>query len=141
MKALILLLTILLVPFLLRAQIVHIPDANFKAALVGNSGINTNGDDEIQVSEAEAYDGTIDVDDQGIADMTGLEAFVNLTRLECSYNQLTNLDVSANTLLERLDCVGNQLTSLDVSANTALTTLTVLFQPTDRPGCKCQYGA
>jgi hypothetical protein len=62
MKALILLLTILLVPFLLRAQIVHIPDANFKAALVGNSSINTNGDDEIQVSEAEAYDGTIDVD-------------------------------------------------------------------------------
>jgi Leucine-rich repeat (LRR) protein len=123
MKALILLLTILLVPFLLRAQIVHIPDANFKAALVGNSSINTNGDDEIQVSEAEAYDGTIDVDDQGIADMTGLEAFVNLTRLECSYNQLTNLDVSANTLLERLDCVGNQLTSLDVSANAALTTL------------------
>jgi hypothetical protein len=56
-----------------------IPDANFKAALVGNSSINTNGDDEIQVGEAEAYDGTIDVDDQGIADMTGLEAFVNLT--------------------------------------------------------------
>jgi hypothetical protein len=54
---------------------VFIPDANFKAALVGNSSINTNGDDEIQVSEAEAYDGTIDVDDQGIADMTGLEAF------------------------------------------------------------------
>jgi Leucine-rich repeat (LRR) protein len=90
---------------------------------VSNGEINTNGDDEIQVSEAEAYDGTIDVDDQGIADMTGLEAFVNLTRLECSYNQLTNLDVSANTLLERLDCVGNQLTSLDVSANAALTTL------------------
>jgi Leucine-rich repeat (LRR) protein len=102
---------------------VHIPDAIFKAALVGNGEINTNGDGEIQVSEAEAYDGTIDVDDQGIADMTGLEAFVNLTRLECSYNQLTNLDVSANTLLERLDCVGNQLTSLDVSANAALTTL------------------
>jgi hypothetical protein len=57
MKMLALLLTILLVPFLLRAQIVHIPDANFKAALVGNSSINTNGDDEIQVSEAEAYDG------------------------------------------------------------------------------------
>jgi Leucine-rich repeat (LRR) protein len=123
MRTLALLLTILLAPFLLRAQIVHIPDANFKATVVSNGEINTNGDDEIQVSEAEAYDGTIDVDDQGIADMTGLEAFVNLTRLECSYNQLTNLDVSANTLLERLDCVGNQLTSLDVSANAALTTL------------------
>jgi hypothetical protein len=61
MKTLALLLTILLVPFLLRAQIVHIPDANFKAALVGNGEINTNGDDEIQVSEAEAYSGSLDV--------------------------------------------------------------------------------
>jgi Leucine-rich repeat (LRR) protein len=124
--------------------------------------INTNGDDEIQVSEAEAYDGTIDVDNQGIADMTGLEAFVNLTRLECSYNQLTSLDVSANTALTDLgvlfqptdrpgckcqyrtnlpcDC-SNQLTSLDVSANTALTYLDCYSNQLTEPGCKCQYRA
>jgi Leucine-rich repeat (LRR) protein len=123
MKMLALLLTILLVPFLLRAQIVHIPDASFKAALVGNSSINTNGDDEIQVSEAEAYDGGIYVYNRGIADMTGLEAFVNLTRLDCYSNHLTSLDVSANTALSTLLCYSNQLTSLDVSSNTALTVL------------------
>ena len=33
-------------------QNVNIPDANFKAYLVGNTAINTNGDAEIQVSEA-----------------------------------------------------------------------------------------
>jgi hypothetical protein len=119
MKMLALLLTILLVPFLLKAQIVHIPDANFKAALVDNSSINTNGDDEVQVSEAEAYSGAIYVYNRRIADLTGLEAFVALTTLSCGSNRLTNLDVSANTKLNNLSCGENQLTSLDVGANTA----------------------
>ena len=44
-----------------QAQIVNIPDANFKAALVGNASINTNMDAEIQVSEAAAYTGAIQV--------------------------------------------------------------------------------
>jgi hypothetical protein len=36
---------------------VNIPDANFKAYLVGNKAININGDTEIQVSEASAFKG------------------------------------------------------------------------------------
>jgi hypothetical protein len=40
---------------------VYIPDAAFKAALVGNDLIDTNFDDEIQCSEASAFNGTIDV--------------------------------------------------------------------------------
>jgi Leucine-rich repeat (LRR) protein/PKD repeat protein len=123
MKTLALLLTILLVPFLLKAQIVHIPDANFKATLVANGEINTNGDDEIQVSEAEAYNGTIAEEDKDITDLTGLEAFVNLTGLDCGRNQVTSLNVSANTALESLRCDGNELTSLVIGANTALTYL------------------
>ena len=43
----------------LSAQIVHIPDANMKAALVADTFINSNGDDEIQVSEAEAITETL----------------------------------------------------------------------------------
>ena len=50
----------------------------------------------------------------------------NITRLDCSYNRLTSLDVSNNTNLIELDCSGNRLTSLDVSANTALTELNCL---------------
>jgi hypothetical protein len=41
------------------AQVVNIPDANFKAYLVGNYSINTNHDSEIQVSEAVAFTGSI----------------------------------------------------------------------------------
>ncbi len=123
------------------AQNVTIPDAKFKAALVGNSAINTNGDAEIQVTEAAAYTGAILVGSLGIADLTGIEAFTaidslnchvnNLTSVNisactalksfnCDYNGLTSLNVSSNKLLIGLNCTNNPLTSLDVSANTAL---------------------
>ena len=39
------------------AQVVNIPDANFKKALVRDTLINTNKDAEIQESEAVAYTG------------------------------------------------------------------------------------
>ena len=55
-----------------------------------------------------------------ISDMTGIEAFVNLTELNCRFNQLSSLDVSANTALEVLECGENQLTNLDVSTNAFL---------------------
>ena len=56
-----------------------IPDANFKAYLLGNSNINTNDDTEIQVSEASAYGGTISCNYDDISDLTGIEAFTALT--------------------------------------------------------------
>lgn len=107
----------------LNAQNVTIPDANFKAYLVGNAAINTNGDTEIQVSEATAYTGGFHCHYLGIADLTGIEAFPNLTFLLCDNNQITNLDLSQNTNLTELVCHHNQITSLDLSLNTALTIL------------------
>ena len=101
-------------------QNVYIPDVNFKACLVGNSDINTNGDAEIQVSEANVFNGTIDCTSLIIYDLTGVEAFTALTHLDCKNNQLTSLDVSQNTALTDLDCFDNQITILDVSQNTAL---------------------
>jgi hypothetical protein len=104
-------------------QNVNIPDANFKAYLVGNTSINTNGDTEIQVSEASAFTGEINCSGESISDLTGIEAFTALTQLRCTYNPLESLDVSSNTALTNLFCDGNQLTSLDVSSCTALTLL------------------
>jgi hypothetical protein len=123
---------------------VNIPDANLKAALLADTDVNTNQDAEIQCTEAEAYTGMLRLNHKQITDATGLEKFINitelnvrdnnltslnvsantsLTALSCNYNQLTSLDVSANTALEELWCDGNSLTSLDVSANTALVEL------------------
>jgi hypothetical protein len=101
-----------------------IPDANFKNALLADNSINTNSDGEIQCYEAASYTGQIQVDGLSIADLTGIEAFVNITSLNCSNNQLTSLDVTANTALQQLNFSQNQLTTLDLSQNVLLDYLT-----------------
>ena len=127
MKKLTFLTAILLaLPIIGFGQNVNIPDANFKAYLVNNTAINTNGDNQIQVSEASAFNGTIYCSSMNIYTLTGIEAFVSLTTLTCSENQLTSLDVSDNPVLTFLNCALNNLTSLDVSNCTALTTLLCL---------------
>jgi hypothetical protein len=137
------------------SQNVHIPDANFKNALVNftyadvNNNIfnlDANGDGEIQVSEASSFTGTLDISSQGIADLTGLEAFTAITELFCggtnlftvldlsanialrvvyceNSGKIENLDVTKNTALEELYCYGNNLDDLDITKNTVLTTL------------------
>ncbi|WCO01070.1 T9SS type A sorting domain-containing protein [Psychroserpens ponticola] len=103
---------------------VTIPDANFKAALVSSSAINTNGNSEIECSEATAYTGTIGLTNQSISDLTGIEAFTNITNLSCQNNLLTSVNLSQNIALTALNIAGNLLTSLDLSQNTGLTTFT-----------------
>lgn len=107
---------------------VNIPDANFKAALLANTAINTANDGEISFAEAAAYTENIQVSQLGIADLTGIEAFTAITVLYCHFNQLTTLDVSNNTALIQLSCGINPLTMLDVSVNTNLEFL--FFQET-----------
>ena len=99
---------------------VNIPDANFKAYLVGNTAINTNGDAEIQCGEATAFTGVINCSYLSISDLTGIEAFINITELYAQHNSITSLNVSTNTALERFACGDNSLTSLNVSGATAL---------------------
>ncbi len=105
-------------------EIVNIPDENFKAAaLVSDKAIDANGDGEISVKEARAYNSSLTLTNSGIADATGIEYFINLTLLDMGSNDLTAIDVSRNTALTALYLGQNQLTAIDVSNNTALTTL------------------
>jgi hypothetical protein len=132
----------------INAQIVNIPDANFKAKLLSAIPdnwvastetpvydvasqtltcssyhvIDTNGDGEIQVSEAQAIK-FLNVSASDISNLAEIEAFTNLVALSCAYNLLTALDVSQNTQLQFLGCSYNQLTALDVSQNTQLQNL------------------
>ncbi|WP_298764983.1 T9SS type A sorting domain-containing protein [uncultured Polaribacter sp.] len=109
-----------------QSNIVNIPDVNFKNYLLENSSINANNDNEIQVAEAEAFSGKIDVKGSGkleslrVKDLTGIEAFTSLTALDCEFNGLTNINVSQNIKLLDLHCSNNQISSLDVSKNTNL---------------------
>ena len=99
-------------------QNVYIPDANFKTCLL--AFVNTNGDEEVQLSEANEYDSGIDCSQLNISDLTGIEAFTSLKYLDVKLNQLTSIDISQNTALERINIEYNQITSIDVSQNTYL---------------------
>ncbi|WP_162127788.1 T9SS type A sorting domain-containing protein [Flavobacterium phycosphaerae] len=125
------------------AQIVTIPDANFKAKLLSatttnavasgqipyNSGgfpsvtvtskIDTNNDGEIQVSEA-ALIRYLNVDSSNITSLEGISSFTNLQSLSLKDNQVSSLDVSALTSLKWLFCNHNLLTSINVSGLTNL---------------------
>ncbi|WP_405605427.1 T9SS type A sorting domain-containing protein [Polaribacter sp. Asnod1-A03] len=94
----------------------NIPDYNMKAALVADTTINTNEDSEIQVSEAEAFTGTLVLEALDIADLTGIEAFKNITGLNANDNNLTIIDLSNNTKLSYLSIDTNQLTALDITS-------------------------
>lgn len=86
-------------------DIVPISDSRFKAYLVGNTNINKNGNNEIEASEAAAFNEEIDVkNDALINSLEGLRFFINLKRLNCSNTPIRVLDLYANTQLESLDC-------------------------------------
>jgi len=128
-------LVALLISFTINAQIIDIPDANFKNALVNTNCCNTGGawfdadfnnDGEIQVSEAIQITG-MNVNNESIASLTGIEYFSNLGYLTCDSNNLTSLDVSGFLNLEGLSCSNNQITSLDLSNITNLTNLSCGF--------------
>lgn len=101
-------------------EVVTIPDENFKAYLLSNKEINTNGDNEIQLAEAQNFYDTIDCGNLQISDLTGIEAFVNLSSLYCYANPISTIDISNNKRLLNFNCINNNLTTLDVSQNTNL---------------------
>lgn len=94
----------------------HFPDANFLKYV--EKIIDTDHSGTLSQEERNAT--VIYVLGMGIKDLTGIEFFPELENLDCSENQLTQLDVSKNPKLKRLVCYENKLTSLDVSNNPTL---------------------
>ena len=56
---------------------------------------------------------SLDLSNRKLNNLEGLEVFTNLTKLDCSNNQLTSIDLSELANLEELVCSGNSLASLD----------------------------
>lgn len=119
-------------------SIVSIPDSTFKNALLahGNtitganvSVIDTNGDGEIQCTEASAYTGRLILNSNsanGISDVTGIEAFTStIYILLAGQTSLSSIDVSSNTALTYLSVANCSLSNLDVSQNIVLETLVI----------------
>ena len=94
--------------------------------------IDTNNDGEIQISEA-ALIKQLNLDESSlnlnISNFTGLEYFVNLKTITCNHNNLTSFNFPTLTQLEWLDCSGNQITNLDTTLYPNLKTLYCVFNP------------
>jgi len=115
-------------------QIVTIPDANFKNALVNEFTIDfdgdgaadgdadTNNDGEIQQSEAEAALGLI-VIGRFVDSFVGIESFVNLVSVNINNNNATELDLSSNINLTSIRSINNDLVSLILPNSSTLESL------------------
>lgn len=137
----------------------YVPDDNFEQALITLGYDTAPLDDYVPTINIEALV-NIDLSNNAIADLTGIEDFdalqllniannaittldlsknENLTQLDVSNNNISNLDVSNNTGLTHLNCADNLLSELDLSANAALTNLDISnnnfsgFIPSDIP--------
>ncbi|WP_042723184.1 hypothetical protein, partial [Flavobacterium sp. B17] len=124
-----------------QAQIVNIPDPIFKARLLSanttngvasNSSnqymiIDTNGDQEIQISEALNVSKLFIPGQTGsmITDLTGINQFANLTSLSVFGNALTNLQISGLSNLIVIHAANNNLTTVSVDNLSSLENLTI----------------
>ena len=124
MKQRFLLFTLTLLTSMVALAQVTIDSANFPDEIFRQWVSNTcDADHDGTLSDSELTRKLVNVQNQGIANLKGIEHFTAMTLLNCSQNQLTTLDLSHNTALTRLSCNNNQLTALDVSANTQLTNI------------------
>ena len=112
--SILLFVAVLLSAITTQAQNVFIPDEQFKTILLANAQINTNGDNEIQNTEATLFSGVLDVSNSSIHDLTGIETFTNLGSLNCSNNKLEALNFTEDNQIGRLNCSKNNLTDLDL---------------------------
>jgi len=94
------------------SQVVDIPDPNFLIALL-NDGVDTNNDDEIQISEALAID-SLHLGNEGISDLTGINEFQNLEHLLIPENAITDLSFLDLPVLKKLNVLRNGLIELDL---------------------------
>ena len=117
-KLLLFSLAVLLVSLAARADVAinatNFPDAIFRSYLMGQYPSGT-----ITTAQLNARD-TLNLAYKGISDMTGVQYFTQLKRLDLYSNNLTTIDVSANTKLIYLNLGYNKLTSLNVESNTVL---------------------
>ena len=102
-------------------EAVAIADEHFLAALVEKHDVD--GDGILSTKEASEVR-KIECSGRGISNMSELSTyFTEITYLDCSDNELTELDVMALTKLKYLDCSGNDIKELDIQRLQKLATL------------------
>ena len=104
------------------AQVVDIPDPNLRTAIADALGVPHGG----PITQEDVNRLTdLDIRDQGIANLTGLESATNLTFLQLQANRIEDIGPLANLIqLTELHLGGNRIEDIGPLAN--LTQLTVL---------------
>ncbi|WP_306350494.1 leucine-rich repeat domain-containing protein [Flavobacterium sp. '19STA2R22 D10 B1'] len=110
-----------LIPVSMKAQIVKIPDANFKQTLI-NLEIDTNGDGEIQVAEAKKVT-RLYIDKADISSLTGIKSFTNLTEFGFYDNHIKTLDLEGMTSLVKIYGFNSQIEGVNIKGLKNLETL------------------
>lgn len=93
-----------------------IPDPKFEDYLI-SLNIDKDGKNGKVLTENIDKLTLLNIYNQGISDLTGIEDFKALTQILAYGNQLTKIDVSKNLALKTLDIQSNQISSIDVSKN------------------------
>lgn len=101
---------------------ITVGDANLMTCLLET--IDTNHDGRISSSEAAAAS-QVDCSNRSVGSLTGLSQFPNLTKLNCSHNDLTTLDIAGLSLLTQIDCSYNAIPKFDFGAFGRLTELNI----------------
>ncbi|WP_294823079.1 T9SS type A sorting domain-containing protein [uncultured Flavobacterium sp.] len=117
---------ILLLCNIICAQTTSIPDAGFEEWLIDHN-IDSDGSINGQVLTSDIT-GIAELDISGwdgwspytISDLTGIQDFTALERLVISYLEITELNISHNLQLKELRCGSNAISELDLSANSLL---------------------
>ena len=109
-----------------------IPDIHFETKLI-EQGIDSDGIVNQQMLKTDAVAiSVLDLnlfDNSGeIADLTGIEGFVNLKLLSVGNQELRSIDLSYNTLLDTLYVSGNRISSIDFNNNPKLIFVVSLFK-------------
>ena len=116
------------------SQYTLIPDSAFEQRLI-DYGYDTIQDGKVLTSNISSID-SLDVSTPPnmfsppkIYDLTGIESFSNLRFLNCGFNELTNLDLTQNSLLNNLMCGFNNIQNLNISQNINLEKLMCSHNP------------
>ena len=99
----------------------NFPDNTFRESL--SREFDEDGDTWIYIPDVKSIGcvgGPAFLVDNNIKSLKGIEYFTYLEVLDCSYNEITELDLTQNVNLKVLLCRINELTSLDVSKCTKI---------------------
>ena len=91
----------------------NFPDDSFRNYI---KTYKAGGRDVLTVEEQRKVE-IIEINNKGVSDLKGIEAFPNLKELNCGNNSIQKLDLRQNPKLKTLKCNKNQLTQLDLSKN------------------------